>query len=68
MMMMIMLMMMVCRSLLDGDHDEPFNNLVLAQISSPQVFAPPDFWNSWFWLDPWMAGHVDAPIYSFRQP
>ena len=68
MMMMIMLMMMVCPSLSHGDHDEPFNNLVLAQISSPQVFAPPDFWNSWFWLDPWMAGHVDAPIYSFRQP
>jgi len=32
------------------------------------VSAPPDFWNSWFWLDPWLAGHVEAPIYSFRRP
>jgi len=32
------------------------------------ISAPPDFWNSWFWLDPWLAALVDAPIYSFRRP
>ena len=40
--------------------------VVVLMIVSVQVGAPPDFWNSWFWLDPWLAGMVEAPSVSFR--
>jgi hypothetical protein len=33
-----------------------------------QAVVPPGFWNSWFWLDPWLAGLVEGPVYSFRRP